>query len=110
MKQKDIYLANLNPTLGSEQSGIRPVVIISGNTFNTNLKIKIVCPITSNIKYLKVSVLIEKNNKNNLDKDSVALPFQVRAVSDSRLGEKIGEISDRELILILNKLNDNLVY
>ncbi|MDX9970283.1 MAG: type II toxin-antitoxin system PemK/MazF family toxin [Candidatus Gracilibacteria bacterium] len=110
MKQKDIYLANMNPTMGSEQSGKRPVVIISGNTLNTNLNIKIVCPISSKVKNQRVTVCIEKNKKNNLDKDSVVLPFQVRSVSNSRLINKIGEISDNELILILKKLNESLLY
>lgn len=100
----------MNPTMGSEQSGKRPVVIISGNTLNTNLNIKIVCPISSKVKNQRVTVCIEKNKKNNLDKDSVVLPFQVRSVSNSRLINKIGEISDNELILILKKLNESLLY
>ena len=50
MKQKDIYLANLNPTKGSEQRGIRPVVVISANAMNDNLNVAIVCPLSTSNK------------------------------------------------------------
>ena len=53
MKQKDIYYANLDPVKGSEQRGQRPVVILSGNTMNTNMNLCIICPITSKIKNIK---------------------------------------------------------
>jgi len=45
MKQGEIWMADLNPVVGSEQQGIRPVVIISGNAMNNNLGISIVCPL-----------------------------------------------------------------
>jgi len=65
MKQKDIYLADLNPTKKNEQSGIRPVVIISGDTMNDNLGIVIVCPLTSSIKNYTGTVFVGKNQKIN---------------------------------------------
>jgi len=43
MKQRDIWMADLNPLKGSEQQGIRPVVIVSGNAMNDNLGICIIC-------------------------------------------------------------------
>lgn len=60
MKQKDNYLANLKPTRGNGQSGVRSVVIISENNMNNNLRIKIVCPLTSKCKNLRLSVLYQK--------------------------------------------------
>ena len=50
MKQREIWFANLNPTKGREQRGIRPVVIISDNDMNDHMDICIVCPLTSKIK------------------------------------------------------------
>jgi mRNA interferase MazF len=47
MKQREIWLVDLNPVKGSEQRGIRPVVIVSGNAMNDNLQICIVCPLSS---------------------------------------------------------------
>ena len=46
MKQREIWLADLNPVKGSEQRGVRPVVILSGNSMNANLDICIVCPLS----------------------------------------------------------------
>jgi mRNA interferase MazF len=50
MKQREIWVVDLNPVKGSEQKGIRPVVVISGNAMNDHLNIAIVCPLTTQIK------------------------------------------------------------
>lgn len=50
-KQKDIIFIDLDPTLGHEQKGYRPAIVLSNNAFNINTKMIIVCPITSNEKY-----------------------------------------------------------
>ena len=50
MKQRDIWMADLNPLKGSEQQGIRPVVIVSGNAMNDNFGSCIICPLTTKIK------------------------------------------------------------
>jgi mRNA interferase MazF len=50
MKQREIWLADLNPVKGSEQYGVRPVIVISGNAMNDNLGIYIVCPLTRKLK------------------------------------------------------------
>ncbi len=97
MKQKDIFLANLNPSLGSEQKGIRPVVILSGNAMNDNLEVSIVCPLSSAIKGYAGCVLLKKDNLNNLENDSEIISFQIRTISKERLINKIGEISDKQL-------------
>lgn len=51
--QKEIWMADLNPVIGSEQSGVRPVVIISGETMNKMYSVVIMCPFTSKIKPYK---------------------------------------------------------
>ncbi len=110
MKQKEIYIANLEPVRGSEQSGKRPVVIISGNAMNDNLDIVIACPLTSFIKYYSGCVILNKNSLNGLTNDSEIITFQIRTISKHRLSKKIGEITDNELNLIFSGLNDILKY
>jgi mRNA interferase MazF len=110
MKQRDICLADLNPVQGSEQSGVRPVVIISGNAMNDNLNICIVCPLSSNIKHYSGCLVLQKDKINQLDQDSEVITFQIRTISKSRLIKKIGVISDSQLNDILQGLNEILTY
>lgn len=110
MKQKEIYIANLDPAKGKEQQGNRPVVIISGNILNNNLGICIICPITSKIKNYPACVIIEKNKMNNLSVKSEIITFQIRTITKDRLISKIGEITDQELQEIFNGLKKILTY
>lgn len=110
MKQKDIFLANLNPAKGREQQGIRPVVVISGNTMNKYLNICIVCPLSSRIKNYQGCIVLKKNNLTKLDKDSEVISFQVRTISQERLIQKIGEISDSQLQKLMQGLNEIMRY
>jgi mRNA interferase MazF len=105
MKQKDICFADLNPTQGREQSGVRPVVVISNNVLNSNLDICIVCPLTSQRKGYAGSVLIPKNAANGLVYDSEVITFQVRAISKDRLFDKTGSVTNAQLKEILETLN-----
>ncbi|MEP7128197.1 MAG: type II toxin-antitoxin system PemK/MazF family toxin [Chitinophagales bacterium] len=97
MKQREIWFANLNPTKGREQSGIRPVVILSGNSLNDHLDICIVCPLTSKVKHYAGCVLLKKDKVNGLKEDSEIITFQIRAISKQRLTKKIGEITVEQL-------------
>jgi len=110
MKQRDICLANLNPVKGSEQSGIRPVVVISGNAMNDNLNICIVCPLTSNIKHYAGCIVLKKDDLNHLDFDSEVITFQVRTISKSRLVKTIGVITEYQLQQILDGLMEVMTY
>ena len=110
MKQGEIWYGDLEPVKGSEQSGKRPVVIISGSAMNITLPIIIACPLTSVIKNIKGCIVIQKNQTNNLKKDSEVLVFQVRAISKSRLSKKIGDISNNEVKLIKEGINLYLNY
>ena len=104
MRQGDIWFADLNPTKGSEQSGKRPVVIVSGDTLNDALPIVIVVPITSKIKSYPTCVLLIASKSNGLKEDSEAVPFQVRAISKKRLTKSIGRTTQEELREILKGL------
>jgi len=110
MKQREIWLADLNPSAGSEQNGIRPVVIISGNAMNDNLEISIICPLSSKIKRYAGCLVLQKNNINGLDKNSEILTFQIRTISSARFIRKLGEISKEELYGIKKNLLEILTF
>ena len=110
MKQQEIWYANLDPVTGREQSGLRAVVIISGDNLNDHSDLKIVCPLTSKIKKYTGSLLLQKSKINNLTKDSEVLVFQVRTVDETRLIKKIGMISKEEMRTIRFYLDELLTY
>ena len=110
MKQGDIWYADLNPTIGSEQQGFRPVVIISGNLLNELAPVVIVCPLTTKLKNYHGNLLLFPNNSNNLRESSEVLTLHVRSLSKSRLKEKIGAIDEIELNQVKGCLNDILRY
>lgn len=110
MKQKEVWLANLNPVTGSGQEGLRPVVIISGNMLNTYLPIVITCPLTTKIKNLKGNIVLEPNSSNGLTQKSEILIFHVRSISKERLVKKLGVISESQLLEIKQGLNEILTY
>ena len=110
MKQGEIWYANLNPTKGSEQSGFRPLVIISGNLLNEHLNVVITCPLTTKVKNFKGNVVLEPNKTNKLNKRSEILIFHIRSISKDRLVRKIGNISMTEITHIKRGLDDILRY
>jgi mRNA interferase MazF len=110
MNQGEIWLADLNPTKGSEQAGIRPVVIVSGNMLNEHLGIIIVIPLTTKVKNFKGNPVLTPNKSNGLKEESEMLVFHVRSVSKDRLTKKLGSISAEELNRAIKTLNDILKY
>ncbi len=110
MKQRDICLADLNPVTGSEQSGIRPVVVISGNAMNDNLNICIVCPLSTNIEHYAGCIVLKKDEINQLDHDSEVITFQVRTISKSRFVKKIGVITASQMQQVLHGLMEVMTY
>lgn len=110
MKQREIWISDLNPVKGSEQKGIRPVVIVSGNAMNDHLGICIACPLSSAIKNYAGCLVLKHDTINGLDQDSEVITFQIRTVSKERLVRKIGEITGDQLDLVIKGLNEILRY
>ncbi len=110
MKQREIWLADLNPVKGSEQQGVRPVVVLSGNSMNLNLNVCIVCPLSSKIKNYAGCLVLKSDLLNGLEEDSEIITFQVRTISGQRLIRKIGEITDKQLETVKKGLNEILTY
>ncbi|HKM17597.1 MAG TPA: type II toxin-antitoxin system PemK/MazF family toxin [Limnochordia bacterium] len=95
VKRGDIFYANLNPVIGSEQGGVRPVLIIQNNIGNKYSPTTIIAAITSKIKKAKLPTHIELPAAEfNLDKDSVILLEQLRTIDKRRLKEKIAHLDE----------------
>lgn len=100
MNKGDIYQANLNPTVDSEQSGTRPVLIVSRNGINRSSPVVVIVPISKYKKGKKIypsQCLITADNSNGLDVDSIVKCEQVRAVSKSRLSRKRGTLTQTDM-------------
>lgn len=100
VKQWEIYFLNLNPVIGSEQSGIRPAIVVSANGVN-HLNQVTVLPITSiknpNTFIYPNEVFLDKK-LSKLSKDSIVLAHQVRSIDKQRLVDYVGMITDKTLI------------
>ena len=104
IKRGDMFYADLSPVVGSEQGGIRPVLIIQNDTGNKYSPTVIAAAITSQTGKNRLPTHIEIGSRENgLKSDSVVLAEQIRTIDKSRLKEKIGHITDAE---IMNKVNN----
>lgn len=104
VKRGDMFYADLSPVVGSEQGGIRPVLIIQNDTGNKYSPTVIAAAITSQTGKAKLPTHIEIGSKEiGLKSESVVLAEQIRTIDKSRLKEKIGHIENNEL---MEKVND----
>ncbi|MDP4200944.1 MAG: type II toxin-antitoxin system PemK/MazF family toxin [Bacteroidota bacterium] len=97
-RQREIWLANLNPQKGSEPGKVRPVVILQTDDLNAGHPSTIVCPITSNV--LPASELLRVHlhpGESGLEVDSDVLIDQIRAIDGTRLLRKLGSIDESTL-------------
>ena len=95
VKRGDIYYADLSPVVGSEQGGIRPVLIIQNDIGNKYSPTVIATAITSQINKAQMPTHIELDaNEYGLSRDSVVLAEQIRTIDKRRLKEKIGHLDD----------------
>ena len=106
IKRGDMFYADLSPVIGSEQGGIRPVLIIQNDTGNKYSPTVIAAAITSQTSKTKLPTHIEIDSATSgLKNDSVVLTEQIRTIDKSRLKERIGHIEDEKII---NKINNAL--
>ncbi|MBZ4646843.1 MAG: mRNA interferase MazF [Petroclostridium sp.] len=105
VKRGDIYYADLSPVIGSEQGGIRPVLIVQNDVGNKYSPTVIAAAITSQINKAKLPTHIEIDAQEyGLSKDSVILLEQIRTIDKKRLKEKIGHLDDE----LMEKVNEAL--
>jgi mRNA interferase MazF len=103
IKQYDIWLADLNPSRGTEPGKTRPVVIIQTNLLNDIHSSTIVCPITTNI-HTEVYLLRVHLKKGQLDKLSDLLVDQIRAIDNKRFIKKVGQLNKDQIINIKDNI------
>ena len=102
MKRGEIWLINLDPTIGSEIGKTRPALIVNDDELGI-LPLRVVVPLTDwKDRYYNAiwMVKIETNRINNLTKDSSADCFQVRSLSNNRLIRKLGEVDSRIMLQV----------
>lgn len=103
IKRGDMFYADLSPVVGSEQGGIRPVLIIQNDVGNKHSPTVIAAAITSQTGKTKLPTHIEiEPEQSGLKAESVVLTEQVRTIDKSRLKEKIGHIEDEKIISKIN--------
>ena len=106
IKRGDMFYADLSPVVGSEQGGVRPVLIIQNNLGNKYRPTVIAAAITSQTDKTKLPTHIEIDSSTcGLKNKSVVLAEQIRTIDKSRLKERIGHIDDENVI---NKINNAL--
>ncbi|MCG7855864.1 type II toxin-antitoxin system PemK/MazF family toxin [Flavihumibacter sediminis] len=99
VKQYDIWLADLNPTIGTEPGKTRPVVIVQTDLLNDIHLSTIVCPISTNVKK-EAEILRVHLQKGQLEKLSDVLVDQIRAIDNRRLIKRLGKLTKDQIILL----------
>ncbi|MBO5224455.1 MAG: type II toxin-antitoxin system PemK/MazF family toxin [Clostridia bacterium] len=101
VKRGEIYYADLSPVLGSEQGGVRPVLIIQNDVGNKYSPTVIASAVTSSMTKAKLPTHIEiKRGQYGMPKDSVVLLEQLRTLDKRRLKTKIGQIDNVRMELV----------
>jgi mRNA interferase MazF len=115
IKRGEIYFAQLNPVIGSEQGGIRPVLVVQNDIGNQYSPTTIVLAITSQINKAKLPTHIElKADDYGLERDSVILTEQIRTIDKTRLKQRIAVLKEETMdkvnqaLTISLELNDFL--
>ncbi len=106
VKRGDVFYADLSPVIGSEQGGVRPVLVVQNDVGNKYSPTIIISAITSQINKAKLPTHIEISaTEFGLNKDSVVLLEQIRTVDKRRLRDKIGHFDDE----LMEKVNEGLL-
>ena len=106
MCRGDIYFCDMNPSVGSEQGGIRPVLIVQNDYGNTYSSTVIVVPITSKIKKRSLQTHVEIWFP--LPRRSIIEAEQIRVIDKSRIRNYVGRLTRREMIRVDNAIRISL--
>ena len=105
VKRGDIFYADLSPVVGSEQGGMRPVLIVQNDTGTKHSPTVIAAAITSQTGKARLPTHIELNAQSvGLSRDSVILLEQVRTIDKSRLRERMGKLDDTTMTKVDNAI------
>lgn len=105
VKRGYIFFADLSPVVGSEQGGVRPVLVIQNDVGNKYSPTVIIAAITSQIEKAKLPTHVEVEAREyGLEKDSVILLEQIRTIDKQRLQDKVTELDDRVMLKVSQAL------
>ena len=94
LRRGDIFFAALSPVVGSEEGGVRPVLILQNDICNRYSPTTIVCAVTSQVLKARLPIHVEvKATESSLDRDSVILLEQIRTIDKRRLRERIAHLN-----------------
>ena len=109
IKRGDIYYADLSPVIGSEQGGIRPVLLVQNDVGYRHSPTVIAAAITSRMGKTKLPTHIDIYAEQvGLQKDSVVLLEQMRTIDKKRLGEKMGHLDEATMTAVNNAIGISL--
>jgi mRNA interferase MazF len=109
VKKGDLFFADLSPVVGSEQGGIRPVLVVQNDVGNRYSPTIIVAAVTSQTGKAKLPTHVElKATQGGLSKNSVVLLEQLRTIDKQRLKERIGTLDDNQLPVVDEALGVSL--
>ena len=103
MHRGEIYLVDLSNYIGSEQSGIRPALIVQNEKGNAYSPTTIVCPLTSQQKHALDTHVSLAPSDRGIIKDSIVLCEQIRVIDKTRIKKKLGEVTNRQKIDDINR-------
>lgn len=111
VRRGEIWIANLNPTRGSEQAGVRPVLIFQNDLLNKYTTTVLAIPLTSNLKRasLPSGVFISKE-EGGLANDSVVLCHQLRVIDKTRLKHKLGTVGQQTIATVEGRMLFTMGY
>lgn len=104
VKRGDIFYADLSPVVGSEQGGVRPVLVVQNDVGNKYSPTVIIAAITSQMNKVKLPTHVEVSAEFGLPKNSVVLLEQIRTIDKKRLREKVGYTDE----FFMKKVNEAL--
>ena len=106
VKRGDIFYADLSPVVGSEQGGLRPVLIVQNDTGNRHSPTVIAAAITSQVGKARLPTHIELQGAScGLTRDSVILLEQIRTIDKSRLRERMGKLDEPMMSKVDNAIS-----
>lgn len=100
VRRGDVFYADLSPVVGSEQGGVRPVLIIQNDMGNKYSPTIIIAAITSQTNKTKIPTHVRVDPRIGLPKNSVVLLEQVRTIDKKRLRDKVGRFDDEAMSIV----------
>ncbi len=104
IKRGELYYADLSPVIGSEQGGIRPVLVVQNDIGNKYSPTVIAAAITSQLNKARLPTHIQLDEGSGLPKNSIILLEQIRTIDKTRLKDKIGELPSDVMTRVNNGL------